>query len=504
MYLSYQWHYHSDDNPALRQVRIDYVVFLTRDYVTMRLNFASRAEQLEFVRRAIIGRDTGTIVVTGEPGIGRTTFLASSLAWADPERDEVVLMNSSAQAPFTTLPSGLPPSLPEPATTRGPAGKAAGQETGRRFVIAVDDVHLMDYSSLLVLRNLVSRGLALLLVTRPWAGSRPSKPDPSSCLAHDRNAQTITLLPLSVPEVAATLTRAAGELASRTAAEAARAATGGNPSALGALVATTTAAASPRATYPGLEQLAAATWDAWRRLALDRTELLCRLALRCGAQEEIAPIWAVLLLLRGRPDECLAFLESLDVAGQLPLRLAVVRALALALGLGQAAEAGGYLLTAAGGDGKPPEFFLAVRAWVLAVSGRGAGSANTLADLSRKDHATALFVHAAKAVHTGRGGQRAESVFHLRRAIASAEASNDDYLWIRPYLQASLIDALILCGRRKEAVSAARQFHAHEPSSGWEIAASLDALIAKAAGETAIAGRSGHRDVRGLVPADGA
>jgi hypothetical protein len=357
---------------------------------------------------------------------------------------------------------------------------SVSQGTGRRFVIAVDDVHLMDYSNLLVLRNLVSRGLALLLVTRPHVSGRLNEQDPSSCLAHDRDAQTITLLPLSVPEVAVTLARAGGAPVSRSAAEAVRAATAGNPSLLGALVATTMAAEASRAAYPGLAQLVAATWDAWRRLALDRTDLLCRLALRCDARDEIAPIWAMLLLLRGRTHECMAFLESLDVAGQTP-PLAVVRALALALGFGQADAASGHLLASASSDGKPPEFLLAFRAWVLVISGQGATVANALADLSRKDRTTALFVHAAKAMHAELRGQRTESVFHLRRAIASAETSSDDYPWIRPYLQASLIDALMLCGRGKEAVSAARRFHAHEPSSGWEIAASLDALIANQA-----------------------
>ena len=131
------------------------------------------------MRQAILGRATGTIVVTGEPGMGRTTFLACAMGCADPERDEILLLNSSSAA--------------------------------------------------------------------------------------------------------------------------------------------------------------------WRRLALDRTDGLCRLALGCGAREEIAPIWAMLLLLRGRTQECMAFLESLDVAGQMPLWLAAVRALALALGFGRADEASGHV-----------------------------------------------------------------------------------------------------------------------------------------------------------------
>jgi hypothetical protein len=280
-----------------------------------------------------------------------------------------------------------------------------------------------------------------------------------------------------VPEVAATLAQASGGAVSRPAAEAVHAATGGNPTLLGALVAKVTAVEASGATYIGRAQLVAATWDAWRRLALDRTDRLCRLALRCGVRDEIAPIWAMLLLLRGRTRECMVFLDSLDVAGQVLPRLEVVRALALALGFGQADKASGHLLASASGDGNPREFLLAFRAWVLAIVGQGATGADALADLSRKDHATALFVHAAKAMHAELRSQRTESVFHLRRAIASAEAGGEDYPWLRPYLQASLIDALMLCGREREAMSAAQRFHAHEPSSGWEIAVSLDSLI---------------------------
>jgi hypothetical protein len=443
----------------------------------MSWNFVSRAEQVEFARQAILGRETGTIVITGEPGMGRTTFLARAMGCADPERDEIMLLSSSCAGPFTTPHGGLP-SLLESLPTRDVAETVASGGTGRRFIIAVDDVQRMDYSSLLVLRRLAHCGLALLLVTRPQGSGGPTDQDPSSCLMHDRDTQTIKLLPLSVQEVAAALERAGGRPVSRSAAAAARAATGGNPRVLGALVATTTVAEVPGAAYPGLAQLVTATWEAWRRLALDRTDQLCRLALQCGAQDEIAPIWAMLLLLRGRTHECIAFLESLDAAGETPPRLAVVRALALALGFGQTDEASGHLLESARSGGKPIEFLLAFRAWVLAISGRGETVPAALADLTRKDHTTALFVHAAQAMHAELQGQRTESVFHLRRAIAVAEASSDDYPWIRPYLQASLIDALMHCGRGKEAASAARRFHAHEPSSGWEIAVSMDTLIA--------------------------
>jgi hypothetical protein len=464
----------------------------------MKWDFVSRAEQIEYVRQAVISRASGTIVVTGEPGMGRTTFLACCLDCADPERDQIVLLNPSRGAPHATLRADCLPSLPGSATTREVVEALARRAAGRRLIVAADDAHLMDYSSLLALGGLVRRGLALLLLTRPLVTSRLNRPDPTSCLAHDRDTKTIILLPMSVGEVASVLAGVIGGPVPSSTAEAMHAATGGNPGLLRALVAGSQVAEAKstpgghgaddmtrpskdlpviRADYPGTGQLVRATWKAWRELTLDRTDRLCRLGLQCGAAEEIAPIWAMLLLLRGQVSQCTAFLESLDAQRRMSPRLAMVGALALALGLGQPDEASELLLASAGQDGKPIEFLLALRAWILAVCGREAMVADALAALSRGDRTTALFFHAAKAMLAELRDQRTESVFHLRRAIASADTSSDDHPWIRPYLQASLIDALLLCGRTKEAVSAAQRFHANEPSSGWDIAVSIDTLV---------------------------
>lgn len=450
-------------------------------YARMTWDFVSRAEQVEYVRQAILSRRTGSIVVTGEPGMGRTTFLARALTYTDPGLDKIMWLTPSSDTPFATLRAGDGWVLPDSVTAKEAVEMVADILDSRRLVVAVDDAQLMDYSSLFVLRGLVRRKKALLLVTRPLLSGRLNSTDPTSCLAHDRDTRTIMLLPMSMGEVSSTLARVAGGRVSVPLAEAAHAVTKGNPSLLRALVVQTQVAPAVRAKADGrclgVEQMVEAAWEAWRSLALERAERLCQLAMRCGAAEQVAPIWAMLLLLRGHVAECTEFLKPLVIVRSLSPRLAVVHALAIALGSGHLADASDFLLASASHTGKATGFLLAFRAWILAVGGQEALATEALMEISRSDRETALFVHAAKAVLAELGGQRNESVFHLRRAIASSEGSSDDYPWIRPYLHASLIDALMLCGRVKEAASVAQNFHAYEPSSGWDIAVSLDTLI---------------------------
>jgi hypothetical protein len=447
--------------------------------------FASRSEQVEYVRQLVRGTTSGSVVVTGQPGIGRTTFLKSALDYADSQRDEIVLLESARGSPFTTLRDSYLASIPNSVSVSDAAKIIARRASGRRLIIAADDGHLMDYSSLFVCRELVHRHHALFITTRPSPSSRLNTADPTTCLAHERDTQTITLLPLSVTEVAQVLSEATGELVPQSIAEAAHAATGGNPGLLKALASATEisggkAPSPPGETgYPGLPQLVRAAREAWLGLAISRARVLCRLALQCGAREEVAPIWAMLLLLDGRADECLTFLQFPRPREREAAHLLMTRALALAFGFGQMSEANDLLLSAAG-DHDKSTILHAFRAWMLAVGGCADNSRRAIADISRGDHSTALFVHAANAALAQSRGEHADSVFYLRRAIASAEtASGGDFPWIRPYLQASLIGSLTLCDRAKEAVSTAQQFHAHEPSSGWKIAVSLNSLFSR-------------------------
>jgi hypothetical protein len=446
----------------------------------MSLSFVSRAEQIDHLRCAVTSGATGPVVITGEPGIGRTTVLTCALNCADSGRDEIIWLRASRDRPFATLSGSWLTSLPAGSSIEN-ATAMMGRADGRRLVVAADDAHLMDYSSLLALSGLMRRGGALLLATRPLGSARMGHPDLSDCLTYEKGIQLITLLPLSVSDIAAVLARIPGQAVPSSAAEAVQAATGGNPRQLHELIARASPAGPPPAdqAFPGAARLAAAAWDAWRRLAIERAEQLTQLALRCGIREEIGPVRAMLLLLRGRTGECVAFLESLGAVPDASGELAVAHAMALALGLDQPRTAGEFLLAAARRDRAAAEFLLAFRAWLLAIAGLEAQAASGLAGLSRSDRRAALFIHAANALLARLSDHRAETVFHFRRALATAETCCDGFPWMRPYLQASLIDALLLAGRVKEAVSAAQRFHAREPAAGWAIAVSLDTLIAK-------------------------
>jgi len=243
----------------------------------------------------------------------------------------------------------------------------------------------------------------------------------------------------------------------------------------------------------GVPELITATMLAWQRLAVDRVDQLCKLALWCGADDQIASIWPLLLLLDGHPGEAMEFLDSLadGVLVAVP-QLALLRAMTLAFGFGQVLAAAEYLLAVASRGVGVPGLQLAYRAWLLAVSGYAAEASAALAGISRGNRETALFVHSARAAVARLGGHASETVFHLRRAVAIAESCLDTCPWMWPYLKSCLGDALIFAGRASEANSAVASLNpglpvgitapiaATEPESSRYVALSLCALIESA------------------------
>jgi hypothetical protein len=321
----------------------------------------------------------------------------------------------------------------------------------------------------------------------------------------------MTLRPLGVGEIAALLASLMGGPVALATAEAVRAATGGRPRELQALV-TGTALPACMVRRRDLWQLDAveadapvqvpsiavdetrvceAAWSAWKELACDRADQLCRLALRLGVREPIAPIWVTLLLLYGRPAQAADFLDSLpsDRVVATP-QLSLAKALVLAVGLGCVEEANRFLAQAADRADSRPQI-QAYRAWICAVTGRSTQASEALRALSRDDLLeTAMFVHATRAVLARLGGCPGEAVFHFRRALATAEAGSAECPWMRPLLKGLLIDSMLLSGREQDATSAARLFHAREPGSGWELAVALENLLGPAVGSAGPAGET--------------
>jgi hypothetical protein len=465
----------------------------------MALTFVGRAEQLEILRRRVSGRVRGPVIITGEPGMGRTTVLSRALDFVDDQRDSVVRLRSSSDVPFAALRGSF--AVPARATASEAVAAITQSAGGRRLVVAADDAHLMDPPSLLALREVSRADRALLLVTCPLLPGPCRKPDPTDCLLYEREVHTMTLRPLGVGEIAALLTSLMGGPVALATAEAVRAATRGRPRELQALVTTLPACMVRRqdlwqlgavevdppveAASTGVDEarVCEAAWSAWKELACERADQLCRLALRLGVREPIAPIWATLLLLYGRPAQAADFLDSLpsDRVVATP-QLSLAKALVLAVGLGCVEEANRFLAQAADRADSRPQI-QAYRAWICAVTGRSTEASEGLRAFSRDDLLeTAMFVHATRAVLARLGGRPGEAVFHFRRALATAEAGSAECPWMRPLLKGLLIDSMLLSGREQDATSAARLFHARERGSGWELAVALENLLGPAVG----------------------
>jgi hypothetical protein len=490
----------------------------------MTWTFVGRAEQLESLRVVVSGGSPGLVMITGAPGIGRSAMLSHALEFTDPGRDSVVRLKPSGTDPLAALRHGFPDALAATPPTAMPlpstvAKEILRQEPADRLVVAADDAHRMDQASLLALREMTRSGQVLLLVTCPAGSATTGNPDPSGCFRYEEGLRLLTLRPLGVSEVAAVLAgRLNGPVALPTA-EAIYAATAGIPRRLRALAAETSLATrmvlrdgqwrfgpvdqgAGFADTTGLDRtlVAEAAWRAWRELASERADQLCRLALWCGVREEITPIWATLLLLRGHPADALAFLESLPCERVVTTpRLSLVMALTLALGLDRVEEADDYLARAARRS-RSCQLTLAHRAWLLAVTGRTAQVASELAAIDRTDLETATFIHAAKAVLARVADCPREAAFHLRRALATAESGSTDWPWLRPFLRASLIDSMLLCGRAKDAASIAGRFHAHEPGSGWELTVFMDALLNRTEQRTMTPASRGKRGASAGAP----
>jgi hypothetical protein len=481
--------------------------------------FVGRGELIERARCVLQRRcSPGPIVIVGEPGMGRTAVLTRILGGAGAGSDEIVRLCPSGDAPLAALRSGFGSVLPPSAALDDAVQAIYEHAAGRRLVIAADDAHLMDHPSLLALREVSRSGGAVVIVTRPVPAGLPARPDPTECLAYEAGLQRLVLLPLGVDEVAAVLADAVGVPVRQATAEAVQLATGGNPRLLHELVTGTRLAecmarrgerwgvglparkARAVRTYSGVARLVETTWEAWQELAVERADQLCRLALWCGLCDEIAPIWAALLLLQGQPAACIDFLESVRTESVVTApQLALIKALALALGLGRTEDMSSVQIGTVGCRDGSLHVGLAYSAWLLALTGHGTAAAAALRTIERTDPETALFVHAARGALACLGDLHTESVFHLRRALATAEGCKTSCPWMRPYLKAALIDALFLSGRTEEALTAARRFHAHEPGSGWELVVALEALIAGDARESTDsvvalpAVRPGHR-----------
>ncbi|WP_204058683.1 ATP-binding protein [Microbispora corallina] len=437
----------------------------------------SRTEQTAQLVSVLDRPASGPVVITGAPGTGRTAMLRTAVGLAERRGYLVLRLRPRGTAPMAALRGVLPPALPSSATPEEAARGLRLLAGGRRLLVTLDDAHLADHATLLTLRALNRSHAAALVVTRT-TGERLSRPDPTDCLLYERGLVTLVLPPLGQRDVAAVLSRIVGGPVRAATTAAVHTLTGGVPRRLRELVDAGLVrclterrgrweTAEPRGDDPwlprGAADAAAAARRAWSCLGLDLAEELCRLALWQRASAEIADVWAVVLLLRGRGGDAARFLEraasprdaeSDPAAGLEPAGLTFARALVAAFGLGRPQEAGDLLLTRAlqaEDRDLRRDRHLAQRAWILALSG---AVREPLAGLDRGDRETALFVHAARAVLAA--ARPEEAVFHLRRALAVSEGCHIESSWLPAHLRAELADALVRAGRSPDAGSGER------------------------------------------------
>jgi hypothetical protein len=413
--------------------------------------------------------------------MGRTTLLHKALRHADERHTVIVHMGRS---------SGRPPSVEA----------VTAEADGRRLVIVVDDAHLVDAQTMLVVRELHRRTGALLLITQPTRVPGTGRPDPLDCLRHEPGLRTLRLEPLRRDEIGALTAEVLGGPVRPATVAALHAATGGNPGLLHDLLvgsglaellersagrwqlrrvpAELSIPPSPEA----LDRLRDAAREAWRNLELDAADELCRLASWSGLAAEVAPMWAALLLFCGRAEEGLAVLDTHPSAPSMP-RAVMVRALLLALGRGEVTQASEALAGAAPTAGAAAGCLLAKRAWLLAITGRCREAEEALRGLEpHADREAYVYTLAARASVALAAGEPNVAVAALRRALLGAKAWQHEVPWLAPYLTANLIDALLLAGRINEATTAAADFHAGAHGCGWRIAVTIADLTATAAG----------------------
>ncbi len=168
-----------------------------------------RSEELAAVRRGIVGVPFG-VVLTGASGVGKTRVAREALA--DLEGDGFAVEWASASAEARTISFGAIAPWLEPMSSRAlehplDAARVVRANLERRHqglpvVLAVDDAHLLDPASALLLQHLLGSGSARLLLT---VRAGEAMPDAIGKLWKDDMAVRVELQALSETDTDALL-----------------------------------------------------------------------------------------------------------------------------------------------------------------------------------------------------------------------------------------------------------------------------------------------------------
>lgn len=166
-----------------------------------------REPQIAFALRTVGARG---VLVTGEPGVGRTWFARAVAELSGMETHWVVATETSRSIPFGAFSALMPDDLAglHPSTVL----TALRRRLGPRSLLVVDDAHLLDEASATTLLALAPT------FTRLVVTARASGPDAVLALAKDGFLDELPLMPFSRETTAGALAEGlGGEVAPRTA-----------------------------------------------------------------------------------------------------------------------------------------------------------------------------------------------------------------------------------------------------------------------------------------------
>jgi DNA-binding CsgD family transcriptional regulator len=175
---------------------------IARSAAIHRWPLIGRSDELAFARERIVSG--GSVVVAGDPGVGKTRLARELIATAEAEgrrKEWAVATLAARPIPFGALAHLVSPDAVgggRDATLRA-VTEGLRQHGDGAFVLGIDDAHLLDGVSAVLVHQLVSRGVASVVLT---VRSEESAPDAILGLWKDELAVRVELQPLARAEVA--------------------------------------------------------------------------------------------------------------------------------------------------------------------------------------------------------------------------------------------------------------------------------------------------------------
>jgi ATP/maltotriose-dependent transcriptional regulator MalT len=178
------------------------------------LPLVGRREELDLIEHSLSRSDLAGVVLAGEAGVGKTRLAREAIALAE-RKGLPAVWGSATQAgqsvPFGALAHLLPPSPPRAFTKedliRAAADALTGRFEDRKGVLGVDDAHLLDEHSAVLLLNLAQGGRVFLVAA---VRSGEETPDPITALWKDDLCDRLEIQALSEAEVGVLLEEALG------------------------------------------------------------------------------------------------------------------------------------------------------------------------------------------------------------------------------------------------------------------------------------------------------